>query len=701
MAITSLLVVLKFLMILFSAGWVLLWLLKPTEVWTRKWKEAEESATATVFGYNGLNFAVYTFPVIALAMAGIIYLELTRKEPRSRQTRSPAKALSNPLIVNSYLGVISAIEILTVLLFILSLAWTFYSRVSNDFNKMVPMKNLKLNTWQYKSYRVSIRFGLLAEACLALLLLPILRGLAIFQLLGVQFEASVRYHVWLGTTMILFAFLHGAGNIFMWGVKHQIQDEMWKWQKTGRIYLAGEITLVTGLVIWITSLPQIRRKKFEVFYYTHHLYIVFLLFFLFHGGDRHFYTVFAGIFLFSLDKLFRIIQSRPETCIVAARIFPCKAIELILPKDPRLVYTPTSTIFIKIPSISTLQWHSFSLSSSSNIDEHTMSVIIRCDGWWTSSLYSLVQAGPGSHDKQMKCLPVAVEGPYGPASLDFLRYDSLLLIAGGIGITPLLSILHEIDSIRNGSIGRFPAQVQLIYVVKKSQDICLLDSVLPLLLNQASEQFHPKVKVFVTQEQSSATKGEILDEFSRIETTNFDRQYSNYAPQKIGNSLFVAAIVGFSSIMFIILLSCFNRASLHTGKKKASKQKHPSSVIDIFLLCSFAVAIMSGALVAIGLRWRRLKKELPPTYQKHGKEFKPSSTERHQALEEIEIHFGARPDFQEIFCQFPNETGESNVGVLVCGPETMKESVASMCRLRSECIRKKPRFCFHSLTFNL
>ncbi|XAR50232.1 Ferric-chelate reductase (NADH) [Bertholletia excelsa] len=374
-----------------------------------------------------------------------------------------------------------------------------------------------------------------------------------------------------------------------------------------------------------------------------------------YGGDRHFYTVFAGIFLFSLDKLFRIIQSRPETCIIAARIFPCKAIELILPKDPRLVYTPKSTIFIKIPSISTLQWHSFSLSSSSNIDEHTMSVIIRCDGWWTRALYNLVQAGPGSHDNQTKCLPVAVEGPYGPASLDFLRYDSLLLIAGGIGITPLLSILHEIDSIRNSSIGRFPAQVQLIYVVKKSQDICLLDSVLPLLLNQASEQFHPKVKVL---------------------------QYSNYAPQKIGNSLFVAAIVGFSSTMFIILLSCFNRAYLHTGKKKASIQKHPSSVIDIFLLCSFAVAIMSGAL-------------------KHGKEIKPSSTERHQALEEIEIHFGGRPDFQEIFCQFPNETDESDVGVLVCGPETMKESVASMCRLRSECIRKKPRFCFQSLTFNL
>lgn len=112
---------------------------------------------------------------------------------------------------------------------------------------------------------------------------------------------------------------------------------MWKWQKTGRIYLAGEITLLTGLVIWITSLPQIRRKRFEIFYYTHHLYIVFLLFFLFHTGDRHFYMVFPGVFLFSLDKILRMIQSRPEMYILSARIFPSKAIELTLPKDPSTI----------------------------------------------------------------------------------------------------------------------------------------------------------------------------------------------------------------------------------------------------------------------------------------------------------------------------------------------------------------------------
>ncbi|KAA8542227.1 hypothetical protein F0562_023379 [Nyssa sinensis] len=733
MASTSLLVLLKIVMILICAGWVSLWILKPTELWTRKWKGAEQSAMNTVFRYNGLDFVVYTFPVIALAMIGFIYLELKPKEPRSRQRRSSTTALSNPLVVNSYLGVLSGIEILAASLFILFLAWTFYTHVSNDFKKIIPIKALKLNVWQFKFYKVSIRFGLLAEACVALLLLPILRGMSIFQILGIQFEASVRYHVWLGTAMILFATLHGAGIFFIWGIKHCIQDkvilvhfynltslecvyllyltpftlqQMWNWQKTGRIYLAGEIALVTGLVIWITSLPQIRRKQFEIFYYTHHLYAVFLLFFLFHTGDRHFYMVFPGIFLFGLDKLLRIIQSRPETCILSAKIFPSKAMELILPKDPRLKYTPTSVIFMKIPSISKFQWHSFTITSGSNIDDHTVSVIIKCEGWWTSSLYNMINAEVDSDDGQMKCIPIAIEGPYGPTSLNFLRYDSLLLVAGGIGITPFLSILREIESAQSSGRKGFPSKIQLVYAAKKSQDICLLNLILPLLLKQKGEQLHLKVKVFVTQEKrSGATIRELLNEFSQVETVNFDTKCSNFATHGLESLRWRAAIAGFSSILFLVLLSCFNRAFLPTAKT-GSKENKPSSETDLLLICSFTIAIICSTLVAVILRRRNLREGIPPISEKQSEKMKPSSVEINGALEEHEIHFGGRPNFQDIFSKFPNETGGSDIGVLVCGPETMKESLASLCQLSSQGIKmgdqkKKPYFNFHSLTFAL
>jgi len=54
MAKAILLALLKVLMIIIFAGWIALWLLKPTNLWTRKWKGAEDSARHTVFGYYGM-----------------------------------------------------------------------------------------------------------------------------------------------------------------------------------------------------------------------------------------------------------------------------------------------------------------------------------------------------------------------------------------------------------------------------------------------------------------------------------------------------------------------------------------------------------------------------------------------------------------------------------------------------------------------
>ncbi|KDP31036.1 hypothetical protein JCGZ_11412 [Jatropha curcas] len=724
MAKYILLAVLKILMLLIFAGWVSLWLLKPTNLWTRKWKEAEDSARPTIFGYYGLNFAAYTFPIIALAIIGLVYLNFLSKELiRRRQARTPTIGFSNPVIVNSFVGILSSKEILTVLLFILFLVWTYYTRISNDLKKLMPIKSLNLNLWQLKYLRVATRFGLLAEACLVLLLLPILRGLSLFQLLGIQFEASVRYHIWLGTSMIFFATIHGGSTLLVWGVSHNIQDEIWRWQKTGRIYLAGEIALVIGLVIWITSLPQIRRKRFELFYYTHHLYIAFFVFFLFHAGDRHFYAVFPGIFLYGLDKLLRIIQSRPKTCVLSAKVFPNKAVQLVLPKDPSLKYAPTSVLYIKIPTISQFQWHSFSITSNSIDDHYTMSIIIKCDGGWTSSIYDTIRAELDSDAEHMSCIPTAIEGPYGPASLDFLRHDSLLLIAGGIGITPFLSILKEIASVESSSRSRFgfPAEVQLIYVVKKSQDICLLSSISSLLLNQPSpEQLNLKLKVFVTQEErSSSTLRELLNDISLIRTVNFSTKSSNYAAQGLDTPLKIAAIAALTCLVFLVFLISLNHIFLPSKKngsaskkmvvhpkKELSKEKTSSSVVDLLLLASFIIAITCSTFVAIILRWKRLKKEIPPVSQKQSKSAEPNTMEITSAFEEHEIHFGGRPNFQDVFSKFLNETGGSDIGVLVCGPEAMKESVASICKLKSQGLnagakRKKRFFSFHSLNFTL
>lgn len=76
-------------------------------------------------------------------------------------------------------------------------------------------------------------------------------------------------------------------------------------------------------------------------------------------------------------------------------------------------------MFINIPSISKLQWHPFTITSSSNLELDKISVMIKREGSWSTKLYEMLSS-PSSIER----LDVSVEGPYGPPSTHFMRYEN-------------------------------------------------------------------------------------------------------------------------------------------------------------------------------------------------------------------------------------------------------------------------------------
>ncbi|KAJ3701662.1 hypothetical protein LUZ61_005367 [Rhynchospora tenuis] len=702
------LLALKLSMALLVAAWISFWILKPTKTWKKAWHSAEDLANDTFLRDYGLNVIVFCFPVVGFAILSFIYLHSSEKERLRNRTSLTAHfrvAFSRPMIVNSPIGVVSLGELSGAMLFVAFLVWTYYSNVSSDFKKLAPYAPLKLSRQQLKVMHMGVRVGSLSEICLAVLLFPILRGMSLFRIFGIEFEAAVRYHTWIANALALFCTLHGIIIMSIWGQKKRLLAEITSWQKIGRVNVAGAISLITILVIWISSLPVIRRKYFRTFYVTHHLYIVFISFFLLHAGDKHFYLVLSGILLFALDKILRLIQSRKETCIISARVLPCRAVELILPKDSGMKYSPMSTIFLKIPTVSRFEWHPFSITSSCYKNEEHLSVLIKSQGQWTSELYSKIISVKDEEFGQLKSLTVGVDGPYGPEHLLYQRYSNLVLIAGGSGVTPFMSILNEISS-KDSTTNWHPTNIVLIYCVKRVQDISMLTPILSILCQPAAEIANFKLKIFVTQEQGSP--------ISALEVLNQPPRVIKMLPTPTNRSagitqeglIWRAIIAALGFIIFLVSLVFLSDIFIQQVHGKPSRKSNPSWINDLLVFAAFVIAMSCSAIATIIFAQRRSRNnrkamEIPKMFIE---ETKGTTDKKNGFLFEPEIYSGKRPNLSEVLSDLTNKTTDESVGVFVCGPESMKVSVASFCNNHTKISCKNGlnrSVNFHSVNFSL
>lgn len=114
--------------------------------------------------------------------------------------------------------------------------------------------------------------------------------------------------------------------------------QLLEWKDIGVANLAGVISLLAGLLMWVTSLPPVRKINFELFFYTHQLYVIFLVFLALHVGDFIFCMAAGGIFIFMLDRFLRFFQSRRVVHIVSAKCFPCGTVELVLSKPASMMF---------------------------------------------------------------------------------------------------------------------------------------------------------------------------------------------------------------------------------------------------------------------------------------------------------------------------------------------------------------------------
>lgn len=230
--------------------------------------------------------------------------------------------------------------------------------------------------------------------------------------------------------------------------------------------ITGVILCVCLLVILSSSTALIRRSFYEIFWFMHHLFIVFFVCMMVHGlqgivksqinVEEHdpdicaslyrewginekcrIYPRFSGskpaswmwicvpLGLYILERILRFIRSLQHVEIIDVIRHESNVIEIRFRKKHMTKPQPGQYVYLKCASISKFEWHPFTVTSAT--EEDFVSVHIRTVGDWTKELAKKLEKYPQDVPR------IGVDGPYGSPADDVFNYDSVVLVGAGIG----------------------------------------------------------------------------------------------------------------------------------------------------------------------------------------------------------------------------------------------------------------------------
>ncbi|OWZ18780.1 Ferric reductase [Phytophthora megakarya] len=303
---------------------------------------------------------------------------------------------------------------------------------------------------------------------------------------GLSFERALFYHKLAAFITIILVGIHGFA--FLLGVRKDEQSV-----HDSKV-VSGLGALCSLVLIYLFSVSWIRRRFFEFFVRVHWLlFITVIVFAVIHGAR----LVVVGFAPWAIDMLYRLVY-RSQVYVhgpdwgsnrgVVARnqlsisALPGNITRIQFPRvrqgtSETFAYEAGQYAFLCIPSISYFQWHPFTIASSPH--EAMVTFYIKALGGWTTKLLTaaLKREASAMRVAGPSTLDLLVDGPYGKMSLDLITptvYSHMVLFAGGIGMTPMRSIVNYLHhECYYRSRGVIP-HVRFIWSVKDMETISSL-----------------------------------------------------------------------------------------------------------------------------------------------------------------------------------------------------------------------------------
>jgi NADPH oxidase len=171
------------------------------------------------------------------------------------------------------------------------------------------------------------------------------------------------------------------------------------------------------------------------------------------------------ILLFVLERLHREYTGNKHTIFINAKKHSHNCTEIELYK-PDFEFKPGQWVLLKCPEISRFQWHPFTITSNP-IENGKVQLFIKERGEWTTQLSELLL----KNNVYKNNIELKISKPYGCSYNIISQYRTVVLIAGGIGITSFISLLKSLPcKLGHGNTNVYLKKVHLHWVCKNSYD---------------------------------------------------------------------------------------------------------------------------------------------------------------------------------------------------------------------------------------
>ena len=157
--------------------------------------------------------------------------------------------------------------------------------------------------------------------------------------------------------------------------------------------ITGIVLMCILTIMFICSLPFVRRRgHFEIFYFTHLLYVAYYVLLLLHAPEFWKWFLPVGV-VWVVERLYRMLHAmfgHGKTVIRADVILPSKVTNLVIERPAGFTFTAGDWVRVRIPALAWNEWHPFTISSAPEVRDH-LTLHIRGVGEWTNSLYTFFQ----------------------------------------------------------------------------------------------------------------------------------------------------------------------------------------------------------------------------------------------------------------------------------------------------------------------